>query len=55
MSAGRDKKARTKERKVQLARSLAKREATRERMLTRRLAKRARRAFLKSKNKASAP
>ena len=50
MSAGRDKKARTNERKVQLERALLKREATHEAMLARRLIKQARRRLLKAKN-----
>lgn len=50
MSAGRDKKARTKERKDQIARALLKREAIKDAQLARRLAKRAKRRLLKVKN-----
>jgi hypothetical protein len=50
MSAGRDKKARTNERKVQLARALLMRGAIKEAQLERRAARRAKRRLLKAKN-----
>ena len=51
MSAGRDKKARTKERMLQREKAQGKRADTREAMLIRRAAKRAKRAMFKVKNK----
>ena len=53
MSAGRDHKARTNVRKGEIKRALQKREAIRFAMLERRLAKREKRAMLKSKNRSS--
>ena len=51
MSAGRDKKARTKERRLQLERALIKRTSVKAGQLERRAIYLANRRFLKAKNK----